>query len=61
MDVNTTNYDLSTIFKSEGFQVALMVLISCFLFIVVFYGINYAYSYFTSNNIKIPQIKIPSI
>jgi hypothetical protein len=61
MDTNTTNYDLSTIFKSEGFQVALMVLISCFLFIVVFYGINYAYSYFTSNNIKIPQFKIPSI
>lgn len=61
MDTNTTNYDLSTIFKSEGFQVALMVLISCFLFIVVFYGINYAYSYFTSNEIKIPQMKIPSM
>jgi hypothetical protein len=61
MDTNTTNYDLSTIFKSEGFQVALMVLISCFLFIVVFYGINYAYSYFTSNDIKLPQMKIPSM
>jgi len=58
MDTNTTSYDLSTIFKSEFFQVALMVLISCFLFIVVFYGINYAYSYFTSSNIKIPSIKI---
>lgn len=61
MDVNTTNYDLSTIFKSEGFQVALMVLISCFLFIIVFYGINYTYSYFTSTNTKLPQFTIPNI
>lgn len=61
MDVNTTNYDLSNIFKSQGFQVALMVLISCFLFIVVFYGINYAYTYFTSSDIKIPQFKMPNM
>ena len=61
MDVNTTNYDLSSIFKSEGFQIALMVIISCFLFIIVFYGINYAYTYFTSSNTKIPQFKIPNM
>ncbi len=61
MDANTTNYDLSTIFKSEGFQVALLVVVSCFLFILVFYGINYAYTYFTSNPVKMPQFKIPNL
>lgn len=61
LDTNNTNYDLENIFKSEGFQVALMIVISCFLFIVLFYSINYAYNYFTSNpvSIKAPQFKIP--
>lgn len=61
LDTNNTNYDLENIFKSEGFQVALMIVISCFLFIVLFYSINYAYNYFTSNpvSIKVSQFKIP--
>lgn len=61
VNANTTNYDLSNIIKSEGFQVTLLVLVSCFLFIVVFYSINYAYTYFTDTNIKIPSIKIPNL
>lgn len=61
VNTNTTNYDLSNIIKSEGFQVALLVLVSCFIFIVVFYLINYAYTYFTNTDIKIPNIKMPEM
>jgi len=63
LDTNNTNYDLDTLFKNEKFQIALLVIISCFLFVVLFYLINYAYTYFTNNPtaIKMPQIKIPRL
>lgn len=63
LDTNNTNYDLDTLFKNEGFQVAILIVVSCFLFIILFYSINYAYNYFTNNPglVKIPQIKIPKI
>lgn len=60
---NTTSYDLQEIFKSQGFQTAFIVIVSCFLFIILFYGISYGYMYFTkdSDNAKINLSSLQSL
>jgi hypothetical protein len=55
IDTNNTNYDLNQIFKSEGFQVAFMVIMSLFLFIIIFYLISYGYTYLIDSNVNIPK------
>jgi len=51
---NQVNYDLSTLFNNPTFLLIFQIILGIIIFIVVMFGLNYAYTYFTSDTIKIP-------
>jgi len=51
---NQVNYDLATLFNNPTFLLIFQIILGIIIFIVVMFGLNYAYTYFTSDTIKIP-------
>ena len=56
---NQPTYDFSAIINNPIVLIIFQVLIGCMIFILVFFGISYAYSYVTSDAIKIPKLSSP--
>jgi hypothetical protein len=54
-NTSSTAIDFSNIFKSPLFNTIIMIIIGCILFIIIFYGINYFYSYLLSDATKLPK------
>jgi hypothetical protein len=52
-DTNTTNYNLRTLFSTSGGSIFLQIILGVVAFIMLFVGLNYLYSYLTSDPQKI--------
>lgn len=53
---NSTSYDLSSMTLTPNIIFIIIIIAGCFIFIVVFVGVNYAYNYFISDSIRLPSI-----
>lgn len=64
-DKNSSSFDFSNIFESPIFKLIIVVIIGCFLFGLVFYGISAFYKYLSSDAPKLPKlpglIELPKI
>jgi len=58
---NQTSYDLSTMINNPTFVLLFQIIIGCIVFILVFYCLNYIYSYLTSGTAKMPTFNIPKM
>lgn len=58
---NSTSVDFTNIYNNPTFQLIIMILIGCILFILVFYGLNIFYNYLTEDAPKFSFSKISTI
>jgi hypothetical protein len=56
---NQVSYDFSTILNNPTFLLVFQVILSCLIFIVLFLGLNYMYTYITSDSVKLPSFNVP--
>jgi hypothetical protein len=57
----STSYDLTSLFNNPAGAIIFQILIGCSIFILFFLLLNYGYGILTSDVIKLPSLKIPSI
>jgi carbonic anhydrase len=55
-DKNTPSYDFSSILESPAFFLIIQIIIGIILTLIVFYFLNYAYSFITTGATKLPNI-----
>jgi hypothetical protein len=50
---NTTSYDLSNLFNNPETMTFFQILLGCIIFILLFFIINYVYSFITTGSVKL--------
>jgi hypothetical protein len=52
-----STYDFSNITNNPTFKIIIQIIIGCLLFIVIFMGVSYGYSYITNGTAKMPTLE----